>query len=146
MELWTNLLSKNRCCSSICHLQSLIWRSSLLSGILRRCRASEAQECLTFLLVQKQERVKSTCPSHCHQHLLRFSGDCNRISFHSSQFGCPYCSGSISLGSYEDHLISLRTEQNQIQINRSPFKITWNNQVWTVVQEVMGKLEKFKGC
>lgn len=146
MELWTSLLSKNRCCFLICHLWSLLWRSSLLSGSLRWCRASEAQECLTFLLVQKQERVKSTHPLPCHQHLLRFSGDCNRISFHPSQFGFPNCHGSISLGTYEDHLISLKTEQNQIQINRNSFKITWNNQTWTVVQEVTGELEKFGGC
>lgn len=86
----------------------------------------EAQECFTFLLVQNQERVTLTCLSHCSQHLLRTSRGFNRISFQPSQFGYPYCNGFLLCIS----------ENNQIQINSKPFKITWNNQISSVIQEV----------
>lgn len=86
----------------------------------------EAQECFIFLLVQNQERVKLTCLSHCSQHFLRTSRSFNRISFHPSQFGCPCYNGFLLCTS----------KNNQIQINGKPFKITWNNQIPIVIEEV----------
>lgn len=86
----------------------------------------EPQECFTFLLVQNQERVTLTCLSHCPQHLLRTSRGFNGISFQPSQFGYPCCNGFLLCIS----------ENNQIQINSKPFKITWNNQIPSVIQEV----------